>query len=98
MIDAEGRIIYHENPARIGHERGITSRDRRDGAEQPLDYLAGGGGGVDQARVRARRRCIIKTSVLYSAVILVAFWVGLALLLQQLKPVGVVKDAMESAE
>lgn len=101
IADAEGRMIYHEDPARIGQDAGeyLEGLDAMV-LEQPLDYFGWRVAiAVDQVRIREDvRQMYLKTSVLYILVILAAIF-GWALLLQLiLKPVSVVKDAMESAE
>lgn len=101
IVDASGKMIYHQEPACIGLDEaqylsGLNALVLR----RPLDYFGWQVAiAVDQARLRRDiRQLYMKTSLVYVLVILAAIF-GWAMLLQKiLKPLAVVKQAMESAE
>ena len=101
LMDSEGRILYHQQAARIGMDEADYLADTGAMAlRQPLNYFGWQAVvALDRARVsRHVEAMFMRSSLVYGSVILLAF-VGWALALRrQLKPVETVKDAMEAAK
>ena len=101
LVDAEDRIVYHEDSEFVGENEARYLADHNLSAvSQPLDYFGWRVAvAIDEALLRQDvSRMFLRSGLTYAVVILLAL-AGWSLLLRRiLKPIGAVREAMEAAE
>ena len=101
LVDAEDRIVYHEDSEFVGENEARYLADHNLSlVSQPLDYFGWRVAvAIDEALLRQDvSRMFLRSGLTYAVVILLAL-AGWSLLLRRiLKPIGAVREAMEAAE